>query len=236
MKSVLLCGTAPVWLQKAFSEYGYSLICLGTCKALPDPTAGHIDLMSASIAGTLFLAEEAEPLFRPYIPYEQKTVICTRTLGKKYPKDVLLSVRQSGRHLICHPRYSAKEIRYFAEKCHITCIPVHQGYVACTTLAIADRAVITDDPSIAKTLQASGLKVLQVLKGSVNLPGYNYGFLGGASVYLNGTVYFFGDLRCHADFRKIEAFLKRIGVPWVSLKAGMPLQDIGGILPVKEFS
>ena len=83
--------------------------------------------------------------------------------------------------------------------------------------------------------RASGTeKYLRVQAGFVELPGYPYGFLGGACGKLSAdTLAFTGDLSTHPDHEAIVSFLRNYRVYPVCLQQG-PLQDIGGILPLRE--
>ena len=68
-------------------------------------------------------------------------------------------------------------------------------------------------------------------KGFVELCGYEYGFIGGASAYIpeEKTLLFLGDITKHPDFEKIMDFCEKIAVKvkWID---NLPLKDIGGIV------
>ena len=72
-------------------------------------------------------------------------------------------------------------------------------------------------------------QVLLIKKGYVSLDGYDYGFIGGASVYIKDkkTLLFFGDITAHPDYSAIKDFCERKGVKIDYIK-GIKLTDIGG--------
>ena len=73
------------------------------------------------------------------------------------------------------------------------------------------------------------MDVLTVTAGHVVLPGYDTGFIGGASGRIGDTVYFNGDLTAHPDFESIVRFIEDRGlkVKWFE---DWPLTDTGSII------
>ena len=63
----------------------------------------------------------------------------------------------------------------------------------------------------------------------VVLPGFSYGFIGGASGRTGSEIVFNGDITMHPDCGKMLGFIRERGltVKWFS---GYPLTDIGTIL------
>ena len=112
-------------------------------------------------------------------------------------------------------------------------INVNQGYTKCSVCAVSDKAFITDDKSIYQALKSADYDVLEVEKGSVALDGYDYGFIGGACTMIDdGTVAFFGDIKTHPNFRKIERFCIIHNVKIINLAENKPLTDVGGAVKI----
>ena len=88
---------------------------------------------------------------------------------------------------------------------------------------------MTEDASIAAALRSAGMDVLQIDAGGVALPGYPYGFIGGASGVFRDKLYFIGDVTRHRDSEKIIAAAKRQNLTPVSL-GDFPLSDLGRII------
>ena len=72
-------------------------------------------------------------------------------------------------------------------------------------------------------------KAFTVVSGHVLLPGYDEGFIGGASGRVGDEVIFHGDLAAHPDFRGIVSFIESRGLR-VKYFGGFALTDIGGII------
>ena len=87
--------------------------------------------------------------------------------------------------------------------------------------------MITADCGIAKALSDVGTDVLVIPSGGIELPGYDYGFIGGASAVTDESVIFFGDIRSHGDYNAIVDFISRQGKTTEYIE-GMSLTDYGG--------
>ena len=111
-------------------------------------------------------------------------------------------------------------------------VDVRQGYARCSSAVVDGRSVITADPGIAAALMKLGdVDVLTVEPGHVLLPGFDYGFIGGASGRVGDELIFSGDLSAHPDFRAIEAFADQRGVR-LKCFPEFPLTDIGSIIEI----
>lgn len=224
-----LCGTAPEWLIQAFLTKNVKLTAIGTCSALPASERGHIDLMAANIENQMFVAPETEKLFDGKVTLPM--ILVKNHLGNQYPDDVKLSSLQIGSYFLCRESSLSPDVKEFALQQNLKIINVNQGYVRCSVCVCNENSVITDDPSIGKVLcNQTKLHVLEVGKGSITLPGYPYGFIGGASGKVGDTLYFFGDLQSHSQAESIQNFLNENHVSFHSLSNTHPLTDIGGII------
>lgn len=225
----VLCGTAPEWLINAFSRYGVKLSCVGECTALPKPVMGHIDLMALQLGTVHFIAPEAEDLFSRYWDFTKETI--SEHLGSTYPEDVKLSAERVESYLLCKVGSISEGVKKYALQHNFKILPVKQGYIRCSLCRCSEEAFITDDPSIASTLgNHTRVELLQISKGDIVLPGYPYGFIGGASGKIGDTLYFFGSLDSLRDADKVKAFLGDRHISYVSLSKKHPLTDIGGIM------
>jgi len=67
-------------------------------------------------------------------------------------------------------------------------------------------------------------------KGDIQLNGYNYGFIGGASVKLNEReILFFGDISDITDKKNVINFLARYNINAIFIE-NKKLNDIGSAL------
>ena len=109
-------------------------------------------------------------------------------------------------------------------------IKVRQGYTKCSTLCLSDSAYITDDDGIYRALKQNGFDCLKISKGIVALEGYNYGFIGGASVNLSdGRVLFFGDIPDKEEKGRVCSFLSVHNIQPLFIP-GKQLTDLGSAL------
>jgi hypothetical protein len=67
-----------------------------------------------------------------------------------------------------------------------------------------------------------------ITPGYIDLPGYNYGFIGGASGEFNNTVFFSGRIDHHPDFDMIRNFIINKEKSIINLSESRAV-DIGSI-------
>ena len=103
---------------------------------------------------------------------------------------------------------------------------VKHGYAKCSICSVGENAIITADPSIAKTAKKNGIDVLKTEASHTRLDGYDCGFIGGASGDDGENIYFCGNLEKHPDGEKIKEFCKKHGRGVVCL-SDEPLYDYG---------
>jgi hypothetical protein len=75
------------------------------------------------------------------------------------------------------------------------------------------------------------MDVLMITPGHILLPGYDTGFIGGASGRIGDTVIFNGDLSAHPDSDRIIRFIEDRGLK-VRWFPEWPLKDIGSIISI----
>lgn len=221
------CGKAPRWLKEAFLTYGVNVVEVGVCDSLQAPVAHHIDMMALPIADELLVTPETE-FISGY--FRGKDVIVTKEhLFEKYPGDVLLNALILPDYLICNTKTVADEVLKLADNCEKEVIHVNQGYTKCAVCTVSNTAIITEDESIYRACKDK-LNALLIQKGGAELPGYEYGFIGGASALIDDTVYFFGNIESHPDCESIFKFICEENKKMISLSKDKKLLDIGGII------
>ena len=147
----------------------------------------------------------------------------------RYPEDIEFNCVHVGKSLICNRKHTHSEIIKYAENSNINIINVNQGYAKCSVCVVSDNAIITEDDSIAKNATENGIDVLQIKKGFVKLPGYDYGFIGGSSGLIEKELIVFnGNIENHPDFDRIHKFCEHYNVKILSLSDEV-LCDIGTI-------
>ena len=219
---------------KKLSSDGISCIKIKADSRLPESLENHSDMQLLHLGRNdifchnehLFLGESEK-----FLNIKEIDKKCS----DKYPDDVLLNCTLIGDKIICNPKTITKEILEFAETNKLRIISVNQGYARCSVCVVNENAVITDDESIYRAAGNFLNDVLLISKNSIELKGYNYGFIGGCSGKIDkDKIAFNGEIKSHRDYNKIINFLDKYGIEPIELKKGR-LEDIGGILPIIEY-
>ena len=229
----LLDHRAPKEIEDSLLKKGYGVLRLPSYPRLPHPVSAHADLLlffaPEEILCTKGYFEMAKELLFEIAAKAQKPLrLIEEELGATYPQDVPLNAALVGERLFCNPKTVARRIRVSLLNEQTAC--VKQGYTKCSILPVGERALITEDVSIAAAARENGLEVLRIEKGHVSLPGYDTGFLGGAAscspYQKNGEILFCGDLFSHPQAKEIQAFCHARGYTVSSLGTGA-LLDVG---------
>ncbi len=159
----------------------------------------------------------------------------TLTIGSSdpsctYPGDCAYNVAKLGKKIIGNLRYTDTKILdyYSAQGCEF--INVNQGYTKCNLCIVDDNSAITEDEGLCKTLSKAGLDILKIPAGSVMLPGFSHGFIGGASGFvLKNMLAFGGNINDECIKNNIIKFVKSKYVDIIFLSS-TKLADLGSIL------
>ena len=206
---------------EALKHEGFEVILLAPFSALNHPTDTHADMLLLEINGKVFK-------HRDYM-LDGAFESISEPMGAKYPHDVLLNIAVVGSHAFCNVKHASKTVLKYLEDNGYTIHRVAQGYAHCSTCIVSDKAIITADDGIYTAACEIGIDALLIGAGSISLPPYGYGFIGGASGVTDDAVYFCGSLEYHPDGERIRAFIEKYGKRVVEL-CDAPLADVGGIL------
>lgn len=203
---------------------------------LVDPrVSGHADLSILHLSGGLLylapylknskLAEELKELgFYVYYPD-----IVQR---KEYPHDAQLNICIAGNTAIA--RKDSDTADNIIEKMHFNAVRCRQGYCRCTTCVLDEQTFITSDQGIYKELSSAERKTLLITNGYIELPGYDYGFIGGSGFKISkNKIAFTGNFNSHPDKEKIISFIDSYGFTPVFL-TDYSIFDIGTAIPITE--
>ena len=157
-----------------------------------------------------------------------KTEPTIQPMGPVYPDDILFNILVIGKHLVGRLDSVSKKVLFCAKDAGYELHSVRQGYARCTTCVLSDEAAVTQDPGISALLRELKIDVLQVDEKDILLPGFDHGFIGGASGKFMESVYFTGDLSRLAKGGEIAAFCQKHGIKPVSLTQER-LVDCGGL-------
>ena len=237
-KYTALCGSAPQWLHNAFLNEGVRLIEAGECRNVLKPVSTHIDLMALNADDTIFVSGEMNDRLKDICKKDTEAEKCiskysvisiAENLSEKYPLDIPLNAVCLPEFFICNTKTVSPKVLEYIKTTGREIINVRQGYTKCSTCIVSNESIITEDESIYNACKDK-LQTLLIKKGEVSLPGFDYGFIGGASARVGNRVYFFGNLDAHPDAEKIKEFVNKQGADAVSLSKNNKLLDIGSIL------
>ncbi len=153
-----------------------------------------------------------------------------REIGCKYPDNVKFNAVCLDGYFIHNLKYSSPALLHEARALGLAFINVNQGYTKCNCVVVDGHSIITADRGIFSAVKkCPDIDVLPISQGFVNLDGFQYGFLGGASGRVGGEIIFNGDLSKHPDYEAITQFIETRGLTIKDFPEH-PLTDIGSIL------
>ena len=151
----------------------------------------------------------------------------TIPVGRKYPETAVYNSLVNERFIIQHPGISDPAIRDLNPD--ITLIPVRQGYVRCSLVALPNNSFITSDRGIEKSLKKQKAEVLFVDPAVIRLEGFEHGFFGGVCGLFKNKLFVCGSLNYFKEKDQIKFFASRAGLQVVELYEGPPV-DVGTII------
>lgn len=214
---MLFCGDGTKKeLFVSLERRGLCPIFIPSSSFLSPEVASHPDMLFFAFKNRLFTGrcyfEENRYFFEKAGLSSYLTIIDTDARSP-YPYDIPFDVFYLGSTLFCKEKYTPAEIKTNFDRI----VNVSQGYAACSSLVLPDTAVITSDRGIFDAVINEGHDALLISSGDVTLPGYDSGFIGGASFVSGKTVFFTGDITRHADGEKIITFISSYGYEIVNL-------------------
>lgn len=274
MGMIFLSENACGPLVEALAAEGHDIYKVCSTDTVYPAISAHADIYMCRAGNTLLVDETAvtEPSLRdeyiaamedqsddftenPIIPAlgsdgECSIVFEMGGIGYEYPFDVPYNAVSTGRFFIHNTELTAPALLDHARFAGLQIINVSQGYTRCSCLPVGDRAIITSDEGIAKTIRAYNamireeleeegahsqeimnetLDLLLIRKGCIVLEGFEYGFIGGTAGTVGDKIYFNGNLTDHPDSDLICRFIENHGFTPVWFD-DEPLTDIGSII------
>ena len=209
---------------------------------LPEPVACHPDMILCEAAGTLFLHRRYAETY-PALTEElsRKTglpvILSDAPRSPVYPEDAGCNAfvwkREEGEPLLVgRLDILFPELLRRAEEAGIRSVHGRQGYAACSCIPLPSM-LLTSDWGIMRALRPYSDEVTWVPSDGILLPGYDQGFLGGASGVMRGEsgpeVFFFGDPSSMEYAETLSRMLDASGADFHLLAEDHPLTDRGSI-------
>ncbi len=213
----------------AFKNYGYKPIAIPKNSLIDDRIAYHTDLSLFIQGDTAYCSESilSDSYIVNFLTEQGFNVKqCNSKQGPVYPADVNLCALSLGEVLIYNPNTIDSIINQnaFTER-----ISVNQGYCRCSALGFGNNSIITADKGIGSACKAAGISTLIISDKGIELPGFSYGFIGGASIVDNDRkmIFYTGNINLHPDSHLIISFIKAKGFEIISMCDEIA-EDIGG--------
>lgn len=230
MNTVCLSEETNRILKDYLKSRGCGIIEIGRTDAVYSAIASHADIYLCKIRDELIVAPEQYPLIGKALLQCGAKVSCGASpLGSRYPANVKYNAAQLGEYLIHNFSHTDPLILEKAKEAELQTIRVKQGYTKCNLVVVDEKSAITSDVGLASVLGRYGIDILLISQGHVALPGFPYGFLGGATGRVGKEIIFNGNLSAHLDFEDITSFIseRKLQAVWFE---DYPLQDIGSII------
>lgn len=183
--------------------------------------------------GECVVAKEAFDYYSEMLsPYGLKVISGENDISENYPYDIAYNCVLLNGKLFHNIKYTDRAIIKYCDLNNIELVNVKQGYTKCSTLIVNEKSVITCDKKLNEVYLKHGISSLYVNNRSIRIRGFDHGFIGGCGGKISkNKIAFFGDLKTHIDFIKIEKFLNERGIDYVSLCDGI-LYDYGTLIPL----
>ncbi|KPU26663.1 hypothetical protein TR13x_09230 [Caloranaerobacter sp. TR13] len=233
-KAVIIDGSVSEKVINTLTELDIHVIKTVKCEEVYDAISYHPDIVIHPIDyQTLIIAPNVYDYYKDMLKNTHlKLIKGERKLKRNYPENIAYNVARVSRYAIHNFKYTDEKLKYYLEKLGIEFINVKQGYSKCSTCIVSDNAIITSDPSIYKECNKYSIDTLFINSGYIDLPGLDYGFIGGATGFISDIqLAFTGEYQHHPNFLDINVFLKKYGKKPVIL-SNKKIIDIGSIIPL----
>lgn len=195
---------------------------------------GHVDIQLSiidKINKKIIVHKDMDTLFLKELTKNNINYIKSKNhLGYNYPNNIMLNSLILNTLFIHNTKYSDPTLLECIKDKKI--INVKQGYTKCSILPLNNKAIITNDVGIAKKMILEGIDVLHLPYGDIELPSFDYGFIGGVGGMINdNTLALFGELSHYSYGKEIYEFTKKHKIDVISLKR-KKLTDRGSLLVI----
>lgn len=215
-------------ILSAFADLGYECIPVIQSDKVSAPICAHSDVLYRKIGTDIILVSDCQKANIPALEDCGYKTILFSDLKPGYKTESYLNFIINSKYIICNTSTALQlDSNMIGDR---KIIKVRQGYTSCSTLQVTEDAYITDDENIYKILCENKTDCLLIEKGNITLDGYNYGFIGGASVNLGeNKILFFGEIENINDKNNVITFLEKYNMEAIFIK-DKKLKDIGSAL------
>lgn len=213
-------------LEKIGNVYKSAVI-----NAVDEGIASHPDLQIHFLTQTMAICGKSVfDYYRSILPHNIELYAGKTDIGDTYPQICAYNIARVGEFVICNLKYAEKSIIDFYKRQGKKIINVKQGYTKCNICPISDNTFITEDMGIHNAVQnICGINSVILNTGSVALKGFDYGFIGGATGFVENKVLFCGSLSENPYKEEILLSINKCGAEYFEL-SNDKLYDYGSII------
>jgi hypothetical protein len=190
---------------------GFITVPVPLTELVEKPLAGHPDIQMFVHGNNLFVHPDVDISFLKKTEKFANIILCGTPLLKNYPGDIPYNIACTGKTSFHRINYTDKTVADYLSRQGIDSVNVNQGYSKCSAMIIDGKSIITSDMTIFKAAEKAGIDCLHITGGHIELPGYQYGFIGGASGVFGDTLYLTGSINHHPDMQEIYGFVESKG-------------------------
>ncbi|MBQ9107020.1 MAG: hypothetical protein IJY56_03925 [Clostridia bacterium] len=212
---------------KSLENLGIRCIAMKPTEGFSTSVGSHPDLFFLPVDDKIFLASNADSSVAYQLIDSGAELVCVGDITEGYPIETKLNIALVGNYAVCCRTNVPQTVIEYLISSGFTVIDQKQGYSRCSVCVVDSESIITSDKGIYNATKYK-INTLLINPGGILLDGFDYGFIGGASVKLSEKVLgFFGRIEDHTDHEYIRDFCSSRGVEIFSL-VDTPLRDIGG--------
>ena len=237
-KNVLIGEKYSDILEESLKNIGLMPIFVPDNSCVDERVSGHADLSVLHMGKeNVVLAKYLKGSAFEEMLRDLGMNVCFSDLnqGKEYPSDSPLNICVCGKNIIYNPRSAETTlVEKLTSVGGYNELRVKQGYTKCSVCIVNENAIITADEGIHRAASEAGIHSLKICPGFIELPGYEFGFIGGASFKIDcSTLAFTGHLDEHPNKKEILEFasLHNIKVVYITNK---PAFDVGSVIQIVE--
>ena len=224
MSYMILDRRADTEIYKNAEKLGFKVIPSDYIEGIDETVAGHPDMQLVKIGSSLVVNPPSLNYYRKLMK-DVNFLPGKSTVQGKYPEYVAYNIALTEKTAIHNFKYTDAVVKELLKG--FEPINVKQGYSKCSVCTLPD-GIITSDSGIFESCKGK-IDVLKIRHGEISLYGKDYGFIGGASGYSDGKLYFAGNIRLHSDYKEIKKFCEKKRIEIVCL-SNDKLADIGSII------
>lgn len=201
--------------KEKLKSLGLKIIEVPLCDNLYEAINGHVDIQLNILdknSKKIIINKDIGDIFKTTLKNLNISYLESKdSLKSKYPGNISLNALILDKYFIHNLKYTDENLLE-SQKDKIL-INVKQGYTKCSCLPISQKAIITSDIGIYKTLSNYNFDILLLPPGDILLEGLNYGFIGGTGGLIsNNKMVFFGSLDNYKYGSEVKSFLNKYNV------------------------